>query len=107
MLRGHLVRRRAIARYLATTTEPIFHLGCGPVRLPGWLDSDVLGGEVYIDFTRRFPLRSESFALIFSEHAIEHISEEAGLRFVSECFRVLRPGGVLRLTTPDLRKLDR
>jgi predicted SAM-dependent methyltransferase len=33
---------------------------------------------------------------------IEHVPYEAGLAMLRECFRVLKPGGVIRLSTPDL-----
>jgi predicted SAM-dependent methyltransferase len=33
---------------------------------------------------------------------IEHISYPAGLHMLRECLRVLKPRGVLRLSTPDL-----
>jgi len=38
----------------------------------------------------------------FSEHVIEHISYPEGAYMLEECFRVLKPGGVLRVGTPDL-----
>jgi hypothetical protein len=33
---------------------------------------------------------------------IEHISKSDGLRLLQECWRILKPGGVIRLTIPDL-----
>lgn len=33
---------------------------------------------------------------------IEHVPYEAGLHVISEAHRVLQPGGVLRITTPNL-----
>lgn len=47
-----------------------------------------------------YPDGSASFA--YSSHMIEHMARWQGLAFVRECFRVLRPGGRLRLATPDL-----
>jgi len=37
--------------------------------------------------------------------AIEHLSEPAAERLLRELHRILRPGGIARLTTPDLQKL--
>jgi predicted SAM-dependent methyltransferase len=105
LARGHLVRRRVLARYLRSTEEPRLHIGSGPVRLPGWLNTDLISGDIYLDLTRRLPLPDRSIAYVFGEHVIEHISEEDAERLLSEFYRVLRPGGVVRLTTPDLRKI--
>ena len=102
---GHLSRSRIIDAYLASTGEPRLQLGSGFNDLPGWLNSDLRSGDIYLDITRRFPLPDESLAYVFCEHVIEHIPEEAGLRMLHEVRRVLRPGGILRVTTPDLAKI--
>jgi predicted SAM-dependent methyltransferase len=102
---GHAARRRTVGSYLSASDEPRLHIGAGPVRLEGWLDSDLLSGEIYLDITRSLPFADSTFSYIFGEHVIEHVSERAGERALHELHRVLRPGGVLRLTTPDLRKI--
>jgi predicted SAM-dependent methyltransferase len=38
-------------------------------------------------------------------HLIEHLNYCDGVRFVQECYRVLKPAGKLRIATPDLRFL--
>jgi predicted SAM-dependent methyltransferase len=105
LLRGHAVRRRRVQRYLATADEPRLHLGAGPQALPGWLNSDLISGDVYLDLGHRMPLPDASFAYAFGEHVIEHLSEDRAQSALRELRRVLRPGGVLRLTTPDLQKI--
>lgn len=104
-LKGHAVRRRAVARYLASTAEPKLQIGTGPLSLPGWLNSDLISADIYLDIARPLPLPDASFAYAFGEHLIEHIPEQSGVQLFAELRRVLRPGGVLRLTTPDLQKL--
>ncbi len=105
LVKGHVRRARLVERYLASTAEPRLHLGAGPVTLPGWLNTDVVAGDIYLDLTRRFPLPDRSFAFVFGEHIIEHVGEKAGEDAIAEMLRILRPGGILRLTTPDLRKV--
>jgi predicted SAM-dependent methyltransferase len=102
---GHVARSRTVERYLASTNEPRLQLGAGGESLPGWLNSDLVSGDIYLDITNRLPLPDGSFAYVFAEHVIEHISESAGQALMAELRRVLRPGGVLRLTTPDLEKI--
>ena len=52
------------------------------------------------DLNSRFPLTDRSFDLITAGEVIEHILDQE--LFLKECSRVLRPGGVLALTTPNL-----
>ena len=83
------------------------HLGCGTHLLAGWANIDLDGpsGVIRHDLTRPLPMRADSAELIFCEHFIEHLTRAQGLALLQECRRVLRPGGILRLSTPDLRKL--
>jgi predicted SAM-dependent methyltransferase len=103
--RGHIARSRIVRRYVAETDEPRLQLGTGPGRLAGWLNSDVVTGDVYLDIGRRLPIPDNTFAFVFTEHVIEHIPETAGERLLRELHRILKPGGVARITTPDLRKI--
>ena len=92
-------------QYLATHPEPALHIGAGPLRLSGWLNTDLISGEVHLDLARALPLASDTFAYAYGEHLIEHFAAAPGARLLAELHRVLRPGGVLRLTTPDLHKI--
>ena len=103
--RGHTARSAIVRRYLSSTSEPALQIGSGPLSLPGWLNSDLIAGDVYLNLTRPLPLPDSAFAYVFGEHVIEHISEQSALALFAELHRVLRPGGVLRLTTPDLNKI--
>lgn len=103
-------RQNQIARYLRSTDAPALILGSGSHRRPGWLASDIAptkGTAIYVDGRRRLPFDDGSLAYVFAEHMIEHISYTDGARLVREVFRVLRPGGVLRIATPDLLAVAR
>lgn len=102
---GHVARRRVVREYLISEAAPRLHLGAGPVRLAGWLNSDLITGDVYLDLGRRLPFGDATLAYAFGEHVIEHLPEDQAQAALRELRRVLRPGGVLRLTTPDLRKI--
>lgn len=84
------------------------HIGCGDLILPGWLNTDAYPrrlGVAYCDATRRFPFPDASFDYLFSEHMIEHIPFRKAIAMISECCRVLKPGGRIRISTPDLDKI--
>ena len=47
------------------------------------------------------PIESDSAEIIYSSHTIEHVDDAAVLNMIKESYRVLKPGGYIRLTTPD------
>lgn len=83
------------------------HLGCGPVILPGWLniDYDHVDAEMHLNVLEGLPFEDGSVEFVFAEHFIEHFTLPQALVILGECHRVLRSGGVIRLSTPDLEWL--
>ncbi|MBK7953705.1 MAG: methyltransferase domain-containing protein [Candidatus Accumulibacter sp.] len=83
------------------------HLGCGSNYLDGWvnLDLDSPVADTHADLRNPLPYPDASVDFIFNEHFLEHLSREQGVVFLRECRRVLKPGGVFRVSTPDLRWL--
>jgi len=59
---------------------------------------------VAFDAAARFPFRGEVFDGLLMGELIEHLYDPVAL--VRECHRVLRPGGALVLTTPNLATLQ-
>lgn len=106
---GHRAeQQRLIQTYLDGHSVRKLQIGAGANALPGWLSTDknlYAEGIVYLDATERFPFADGSFDCIYSEHMIEHIPWTAGLAMLRECRRVLKPGGRIRVATPDLRVL--
>ena len=97
-----------IARYSAVHPVRKLHVGCGHNILDGWLNADVAPEHscvLYLDATSPFPIADASFDYIYSEHVIQHFPFRLGQVMLSECCRILKPGGVLRLSTPDLVRL--
>ena len=83
------------------------HLGCGTNLLEGWLNTDIIAHSsiMALDASRPFPIDDRSLDFIFSEHMFEHLTYESGKTMLSECYRTLKPGGILRLTMPTLEFL--
>ena len=98
----------AIARHRVRGDDRL-HLACGTNVMPGWANVDLEGPAqvIKLDLTRPLPLPAESMRYVYSEHFIEHIPREAAERLLRECHRVLKPGGVFRVSTPDLAVLVR
>ena len=53
----------------------------------------------------RFP--EATFDVVYSAQFIEHLTLEEGEKVLKGIARVMKPGGVLRLVTPDLEELSR
>jgi predicted SAM-dependent methyltransferase len=97
-----------ITNYLNSPVAKKLHIGCQDHPIEGWLNVDLEPKHkevAFMDATRKFPFEDNSFDFIFSEHMIEHISGEEGLFMICECYRTLKPGGALRISTPDLNFL--
>jgi len=83
------------------------HLACGTHVMPGWANVDLEGpaSVIKLDLTAPLPVPSDTLEAVYSEHFIEHIERPQAQRLLAECHRVLKPGGVLRVSTPDLRTI--
>lgn len=99
---------QAADEYLSSHSVCKLQIGAGENPLSGWLNTDVepaSAGVYYMDALRSFPLPDGSFDYVFSEHMIEHVTYKDGLAMLSEAYRVLKPGGRIRVATPDLMNL--
>ena len=82
------------------------NMGCGPNLQEGWINADIENyGDISIDARKTLPFPDASFCCVFAEHFIEHLTKSEAIHFLSECLRVLVPGGRVRFTLPDLSVL--
>ncbi len=99
---------RIIKRYLGVNRVRKLQVGAGENFLQGWINSDIdprSDNKIYLDATKSFPFEDSTFNYVFSEHMIEHITYQESLKMLSECYRILIPGGKIRIATPDLQFL--
>lgn len=108
---------------------PRVNLGCGPVIVDGWVNVDgslrawlvshawpldrllvrlqVLPETAFspritfCNLKKPLPWQTNSVAAIYAGEVWEHLEYPDGQRLTAECYRVLKPGGVLRLCVPD------
>lgn len=97
--------RRMIAMERAAAAHPglRLHLGCQHNRIDGWENLDF----PEIDIRKPLPWPAGAMGLMFLEHVIEHVPPPDAYRFIEEAWRVLVPGGVLRLAFPDVTRIAR
>ncbi|MFM9987026.1 class I SAM-dependent methyltransferase [Flavobacterium sp.] len=83
------------------------NLGCGDYfsKEREWVNLDFVSsyeGVIAHNLLQGIPFEDNSFDLVYHSHVLEHFSKEDGENLISECFRVLKPNGVLRIAIPDL-----
>ena len=102
-----------------------YNIGCGPVFAEDFLNIDVElarylkigrtaeGTPIAIegkkntyamcyDIRKGIPAEDSSLEIIYNCHFLEHLSNDEGYYFLSECLCCLTPGGVMRLALPDM-----
>lgn len=81
------------------------NVGCGPLHIwQDWWNVDIRefeGIDECKDVTQPWTWRN--LELIFAEHFLQALAMEDALKFFTHAGRALRVGGVMRLSTPNLR----
>lgn len=80
------------------------HWGCGNITPRGWINSDIAAGpgiDVSCNTLDGLPL-DDGIDLISSQHALPDLKIYDQVAALRELYRVLKPGGLLRLCLPDL-----
>jgi len=88
----------------------LLNLGCGMRTHPSWTNVDFKAraeGVIEHDLLKGLPFADESFDAVYHSHLLEHFPKSYAPIFLKECFRVLRPGGVIRVVVPDLEQIAR
>jgi SAM-dependent methyltransferase len=96
--------RARLRRELRRTHQPIRLEVGGHKPRDGWIVTNVNAvTKLYLDATKRWPLDDDTVEYVFSDNVIEHLTLQAGRAMLGEARRCLRPGGTIRIVTPDLR----
>jgi predicted SAM-dependent methyltransferase len=88
----------------------LVNLGCGKNFHPDWCNIDLYSNDPSVkryDLRKGIPLSDNSSDFIYSSHLLEHFSKNDGFKFLRDCFRVLKPGGNIRIVVPDLEQIVR
>lgn len=109
-----VLKRRNAAHFLrefqvASTTGTVkVNIGSGGKPLSGWINTDVVWkAHSYLDATKPWPIPQASVDFIYADNVIEHITLENGRNLFRNSFIALKPGGVIRLATPDVESVAR
>lgn len=91
------------------SVKKMLNIGCGKTYHDSWVNVDIVSsgpGALAHNLLKGIPFPDSSFDVVYNSHALEHFVVGAR-NLVSECFRALKIGGVIRLAVPDLEILAR
>jgi predicted SAM-dependent methyltransferase len=84
------------------------HLGCGNKFIPGYTHIDIVPHE-HIDHVSSIDnlsfIQNNSVEVIYTCHVLEHFKRSQTKSVLTEWFRILTPGGILRLSVPDFESI--
>src|SRR5438445_2136934 len=97
----------AVANYSSATVNYL-NLGCGSRYHARWINIDIVpaGPDVIAhDLRQGIPLPDNSCDVVYHSHVLEHLRRAEAKYLLCECYRVLKPGGILRAAIPDLERI--
>ena len=89
-------------------TSRLLNIGCGRRYHSGWTNLDLESRDASVvqwDITSGLPFEDNTLDVVYHSHVLEHLRPDDGEHLLQECYRVLAPGGVLRVVVPDLEKI--
>ena len=86
----------------------LLNLGCGLRFSAGWTNVDFVSQAPEVmacNLLKGIPFADATFDVVYHSHVLEHFSREDANGFIKECYRVLKPGGIIRVVVPDLESI--
>lgn len=99
--------RSRYARTQARPKETKLQLGAGGRAVPGWQNCDITASQYDVDLAvMPLPFADNHFESIVAQHTIEHLEfDPQVIELFRDCHRMLRPGGKVWFSCPDLEKI--
>ena len=86
----------------------LLNLGCGSHFHKDWVNIDFASQDASVisyDLLEGIPFSDNTFDVVYHSHLLEHFPHNEAVKFTNECYRVLKPRGIIRIATPDLEQI--
>jgi predicted SAM-dependent methyltransferase len=84
------------------------NVGCGSKFHKDWVNIDMVSYSPHVktcNLIKGIPYPDNQFDVVYHSQVLEHIPREHAAKFINECFRVIKPGGIIRIVVPDLENI--
>ena len=85
----------------------MINLGCGDIFHKDWINIDFESKSDEVikhNLLEGIPFLDNEFDVVYHNNVLEHFSKSKGEFIISECYRVMKSGGILRVVVPDLEE---
>jgi len=82
--------------------------GCGNKFHPDWYNIDMTSNSPDVlaaNLLNGIPFPDNRFDVVYHSQVLEHFPKEKAAGFLKECYRVLKPNGIIRVVVPDLENI--
>ncbi|CAG4999684.1 hypothetical protein DYBT9275_02279 [Dyadobacter sp. CECT 9275] len=86
----------------------LLNVGCGDKFHGDWTNIDMVSHYpevIEYNILNELPFQANTYDVVYHSQVLEHIPRERSIYFLSECYRVTKPGGIIRIVTPDLENI--
>lgn len=99
-------RRRLAGLPVSANGKRLLHIGCGDVDAPGFIKLDARPlPHIHVvsrDITRLTMIPDDALDMVYMCHVLKHVMRPRIVATLKEMARIVKPGGLLRLSVPDV-----
>lgn len=105
-LRGPYLGQQLQALGVNETSKNLqLHIGSGPYNLAGWINLDIFPAQLSTNVLWGLPFTDGQCRYVFLSHLLEHLFYPTdAIALLQEIYRILEPGGVVRIVVPDIEQ---
>ncbi|MBI4947283.1 MAG: methyltransferase domain-containing protein [Bacteroidetes bacterium] len=90
----------------------MLNIGCGSRFCSEslWTNIDFFSANervIACNLLKGIPFPSQTFDVVYHSHILEHFTKNDAEKLIKECYRVLKPGGIIRVVLPNLENICR
>ena len=86
----------------------LLNIGCGSTFHQAWVNIDIVSSSKEVrayDIRKSLPYPDSEFDACYSSHVLEHLKQKEAYKLITECHRILKPKGIIRIVVPNLESI--